>query len=71
MGDYICSAIPSVIDDRDYAVCVRQPVTLPLRYRQSIPTNYHQEAGNCVMQSMLSLIHISEPKRQLSISYAN
>ena len=54
MGDYICSAIPSVIDDRDYAVCVRQPVTLPLRYRQSIPTNYHQEAGNCVMQSMRS-----------------
>ena len=54
MGDYICSAIPSVIDNRDYAVCVRQPVTLPLRYRQSIPTNYHQEAGNCVMQSMRS-----------------
>lgn len=33
MGDYICSAIPSVIDNRDYAVCVRQPVTPPTPLR--------------------------------------
>lgn len=50
-GRYLCGAIPSPPDDRDYSVRVLAPVALPVSYRQAIKKNYDQIAGNCVSQT--------------------
>ena len=55
-NQYKRGAIPSPPDARDYSVRVRRPVALPRTFKQSIGGNYDQEAGNCVMQTLRSIM---------------
>lgn len=56
MNKYICSALPSPSDVRDYSVHVQRPVALPQSFKQAIGSNYDQDAGNCVMQTYRNIM---------------
>jgi len=57
MSAYVCGALPSPPDARDYSVRMLRPVTaLPQRFKQNIGKNYEQVAGNCVIQTYRNIM---------------